>query len=403
MNTNDLPQYPMRKSASCPFAPASESLELAAAAPLSKVRIWDGKTPWLVTDYAVARELFADARVSVDYRDPGFPHIHEGMKMLADGPRSMFNTDGSEHARYRRMLAKPFTPKRLDILRPMIQQHVDQHLDVMLAAGNSADLAEAFALPVPSTVICEMLGVPYDKHRFFQEHTEVGFSLTSTPEEKQQSMVLLLGFLNELVAAKLEAPGEDALSDLAEHVRAGELEVWEAALQGLGMLVAGHETTASMICLSVAALLQEPDKLALVRDAVEPKVLGNAIDELLRYMSIVHSGVRRVALADIEIGGELIRAGDGIVVELPTANWDPKVFDHPDQLDFSRSNANAHIAFGHSRHICIGLQLARIELEIVLQTLFRRVPTLRLMKPLEELDFKFDGVVHGLHTLPVEW
>ncbi|QLY28412.1 cytochrome P450 [Nocardia huaxiensis] len=276
----------------------------------------------------MARELFADARVSVDYRDPGFPHIHEGMKMLADGPRSMFNTDGSEHARYRRMLAKPFTPKRLDILRPMIQQHVDQHLDVMLAAGNSADLAEAFALPVPSTVICEMLGVPYDKHRFFQEHTEVGFSLTSTPEEKQQSMVLLLGFLNELVAAKLEAPGEDALSDLAEHVRAGELEVWEAALQGLGMLVAGHETTASMICLSVAALLQEPDKLALVRDAVEPKVLGNEIDELLRYMSIVHSGVRRVALADIEIGGELIRAGDGIVVELPTANWDPKVFDH---------------------------------------------------------------------------
>lgn len=402
--TTDLLDYPVRRAAGCPFAPAPQMREIAAEKPLFKVRIWDGKEPWVVTRYAEARALFTDQRVSSDYHHPEFPHMHEGMKALgAMGPRTMFNTDGLEHARFRRMLAKTFTPKRLEVLRPLIQKHVDEHIDAMLAAGNSADLVRALALPVPSEVICELLGVPYEDHAFFQRHTEIGFDMNASPEEQQQSSLAMLGYLNDLVAAKVENPGEDALSDMAEHVRAGELEVWEAALQGVGMLVAGHETTANMVALSVIALLERPDQLALIRDTEDPKVLATAIDELMRFMSIVQSGQRRVALEDIEIGGEVIRAGDGIMLDLPTANFDSGTFEEPDRLDLERANAAVHLGFGFGAHQCIGLHLARIELGIVLQTLFRRIPELRLAKPVDEIEFKYDSLVYGVHALPVAW
>ncbi|MGV9666329.1 cytochrome P450 [Nocardia niigatensis] len=396
--------YPGRRSASCPFVPAAEIRELADAGPISKVRTWEGKQPWLITGYTEARQLFADTRVSADNHHPSYPHIHEGMKAVAEmSPRTMFNTDGQDHARYRRMLAKPFTPKRLEAMRPNIQKHIDETIDAMLAQGDSADLMKALALPVPSLMICELLGVPYEDHAFFQEATELGFGGNATAEEQQQSTMEMLGFLNKLVEAKTENPAEDLLSDVAELVRDGELQVWEAALQTVGILVAGHETTANMISLAVIALLDQPEQLATIRDTDDPQVLGNAVDELIRYMTIVDTGLRRVAVEDIEVGAEVIRAGDPIIFDLATANWNPEIFTEPGTLDLARSNAAQHLAFGSGRHQCIGLQLARIELGMVLQTLFRRVPGLRLTVPVEEIDFKYDAMVYGVRSLPVAW
>ncbi|APA98741.1 cytochrome P450 [Nocardia seriolae] len=396
--------YPGRRSATCPFRPAAEIAELAAAGPISTVRTWEGKRPWLITGYHEARELFADARVSADNHHPSYPHIHEGMKAIAEmSPRTMFNTDGAEHARYRRMLAKPFTPKRLEAMRPNIQKHIDETIDAMLAAGDSADLVTALSLPVPSLMICELLGVPYEDHAFFQEATELGFGGQATAEEQQQSTLDVLGFLNKLVEAKTADPAEDLLSDIAELVNSGELQVWEAALQAVGILVAGHETTANMISLAVIALLDQPEQLALIRDTDDPAVLANAVDELIRYMTIVDTGLRRVAAEDIEVAGTTIHAGDPIVFDLASANFDAKVFTDPETLDLTRENAGAHLSFGSGRHQCIGLQLARIELGMVLQTLFRRIPELRLGKPVEEIEFKWDAMVYGVVSLPVEW
>ncbi|MRH86903.1 hypothetical protein GFY24_05380 [Nocardia sp. SYP-A9097] len=167
----------MRRSTGCPFAPPQAVRELAATGPVAKVQIWDGQQAWLVTGYDEARSLFGDARVSVDGALPGFPHLNEGMKALAAmAPRTMFNTDGEEHARYRRMLTKPFMIKRLDALKPVIQKYIDEHIDLMLDSGTSADLVAALALPVPSLAICELLGVPYADHAFFQRSSAVGFS-----------------------------------------------------------------------------------------------------------------------------------------------------------------------------------------------------------------------------------
>ncbi|WP_067572721.1 cytochrome P450 [Nocardia acidivorans] len=403
-STSDLPVHPVRRSSGCPFSPPQAVRDLAAAAPVSKVQIWDGQEAWLVTDYTEARTLFGDARVSVDGALPGFPHLNEGMKALAAmAPRTMFNTDGEEHARYRRMLTKPFMIKRLDALKPVIQKYIDEHIDLMFDGGNSADLVQALALPVPSLAICELLGVPYEDHAFFQRGSAVGFSGDTSAEEHQEVTIGLLQYLMKLLDAKAEAPAEDMLSDMAELIRAGELQPWEGALEAVGMLVAGHETTANMIPLSVMALLERPDQLALIRDTEDPKVLGNAVDELIRYMSIVQTGQRRIALEDIEIGDLTVRAGEGLILDIPSANWDPGTFENPEELNLERPNAYLHLGFGFGRHQCIGLQLARLELGLVLQTLFRRLPGLRLGVPAEQIEFKLDSLVHGVRALPVEW
>jgi cytochrome P450 len=169
-----------------------------------------------------------------------------------------------------------------------------------------------------------------------------------------------------------------------------------------GVLIAGHETTANMISLAIVALLEHPDQLALLRDTDDQKVVAVGVEELMRYLSIIQTGQRRVATEDIEIGDEVIRAGEGIILDVPPANWDARRYPNPDQLDLQRED-NPHVGFGYGRHQCVGQQLARMELQIVLQTLLRRIPTLRLAVPIDELPFKHDALAYGIYELPVTW
>lgn len=398
------PEYPMERSARCPFAPPPEAMELAAVAPLSRVRIWDGSTPWLITGYEAARALFADARVSVDDRKPGFPHWNEHMlATVHKRPRSVFTADAEEHTFYRRMLSKPFTFKRVEGLRPAIQKITDDAIDAILAGPQPADLVAVLALPVPTEVICEMLGVPYEDHGFFQEHANVGLARYAKPEDGMKGAMSLAKYLSNLVEAKMANPAEDAVSDIAERVTAGEISVKEAAQLASGLLIAGHETTANMIGIGVLALLENPEQLAFLRDTDDPKAVANAVEELLRYLSIIQNGQRRVATEDIEIAGETIKAGEGIIIDLNPANWDATVFPEPDRLDLQRPDADKHLAFGFGRHQCVGQQLARAELQIVFSTLLRRIPTLAPAKPIEEIPFKNDKLAYGVYELPVTW
>ncbi len=400
----EVPEYPMAREARSPFAPPPDVMALAAAKPLSRVRIWDGSTPWLVTGYEQVRELFSDSRVSVDDRLPGFPHWNAGMlATVHKRPRSVFTSDGEEHTRFRRMLSKPFTFKRVEGLRPAIQRITDEHIDAMLAGPQPADLVTALALPVPSLVISQLLGVPYEDAEMFQHHANVGLARYATGEDTAKGAMSLNKYLAQLVEAKMENPGEDAVSDLAERVKAGELSVKEAAQLGTGLLIAGHETTSNMVGLGVLALLENPGQLAVIRDAEDPKVIASAVEELLRYLSIIQNGQRRVALEDINIAGETIRAGEGIIIDLAPANWDPNAFPEPDRLYLHRAGADRNVAFGYGRHQCVGQQLARAELQIVYRTLFRRVPTLRLAIPFGEVPFKHDRLAYGVYELPVKW
>ncbi len=399
-----IPDYPMSRSAGCPFAPPPGVMSLAAAKPLTRVRIWDGSTPWLITGYEQVRELFSDSRVSVDDRLPGFPHWNAGMlSTVHKRPRSVFTADGEEHTRFRRMLSKPFTFKRVEALRPTIQQITDEHIDAMLAGPQPADLVAKLALPVPSLVISQLLGVPYEDAEMFQHHANVGLARYATGADTVKGAMSLHKYLAELVEAKMANPAEDAVSDLAERVKAGELSVKEAAQLGTGLLIAGHETTANMIGLGVLALLVNPDQAGILRDAQDPKIVANAVEELLRYLSIIQNGQRRVAHEDIHIGGETIRAGEGIIIDLAPANWDAHAFTEPDRLYLHRAGAERNVAFGYGRHQCVGQQLARAELQIVYRTLLQRIPTLTLATALEDVPFKDDRLAYGVYELPVTW
>jgi len=272
----------------------------------------------------------------------------------------------------------------------------------MLAGPKPADLVQAFALPVPSLVICELLGVPYADHEFFQTRSSILIKRTSTAEQSVEATEQLTDYLDELLGEKLKHPADDLLSGLTERIRAGELTRRQAASMSMLLLVAGHETTANMIALGTLALLEHPEQLARVRESEDPKLIASAVEELLRYLNIVHSGRRRVALADLEVDGTTIRAGEGIVLANDMGNRDETAFADPDRLDVER-NPRHHVAFGFGVHQCLGQPLARVELQVVYGTLYRRLPDLRLAVGLDEIKFKHDGVVYGVYELPVTW
>jgi cytochrome P450 len=406
----DIPEYDIARTAGCPFDPAPAMRARQAEGALTRVRLWDGSTPWLVTGHAEHRALLADQRVSVEPAN-GTPRLSPGEAAMAEAREgseegvsapSFIMLDDPEHARLRRMVTGALSVRRVEAMRPATQRIVDERLDAMLAGPNPTDLVEAFSLAVPSLVISELLGVPYEEHDFFQANSRVLINRDSTAEQRGEAFERLGGYLDGLVGEKIANPGEDLLSGLAERIDAGELTRREAVDMGVLMLFAGHETTANMIALGTLALLEHPDQLAVLRDADDPKVIASAVDELLRYLTITHGGLRRVALEDIEIAGQVIRAGEGIIPVNEIANRDPSVFPDPDRLDLQR-DARQHVTFGYGIHQCLGQSLARMELQVAYPTLFRRVPTLALATEVERIPFKHDGFIYGVYELPVTW
>jgi len=400
MSTNTIPDYPQPRAAQCPFDPPPESRGMPA---VSRVRIWDGSTPWLISGYEEQRAVLSDQRFSSDTRIEGYPYGSAGFKANAARNRSFIGMDDPEHAVIRRMLTKNFMIKQVEAMRPRVQQIVDGLIDDMLAGPNPVDLVEAFALPVPSLVICELLGVPYDNHGFFQRCAARVLSRTTSPEESLAASGELLEYLLTLVDAKDSEPGADMISTLVvEQMRPGRLTRAEVANMGLIMLVAGHETTANMIALGTLALLEHPGQLDQLRATDDAKQVANAVEELLRYLTIARGGLRRVAVEDLEVGGQLVKAGEGVILASEVANRDADAFPDPDSLDISRV-ARHHVAFGYGVHQCLGQPLARMELQVVYSMLYRRIPTMELAIPFEDVQYKNDAIVYGVHSLPVTW
>jgi cytochrome P450 len=395
-----IPEYPMARADGCPFDPPPT---LRTLPPVSRIRLWDGSTPWLITRHADVRALLADPRVSADARREGYPHTSAGGRARRTRGLTFINMDDPEHARLRRMVTGTFAIRQVEALRASIQRIVDQRIDALVAGPRPVDLVEEFALPVPSLVICRLLGVSYADHEFFQRCTRVLVSRDQAVERFMAAQDELTEYLDGVIADKLAEPADDFLSRLAvEHVTTGELSRREAALMAMLLLLAGHETTASMITLGTVALLEHPDQLAAVRDTDDPARIAGAVEELLRYLTITHSGRRRIALAAIEIDNQTIQAGDGLVLAGDAANRDEDRFTDPDRLDVHR-DARGHVAFGFGVHACLGQPLARVELQVVYGALYRRIPGLRLAVPLEQIPFKHDSSVYGVYELPVTW
>lgn len=382
----------------CPYAPPPEHLQLRDEAPISRVTLPTGMTVWALTRHEDIRAMLADPRFSSDRNHPEFPAFtHETIPVSL----SLLGMDPPAHGPARRAVMGEFTLKRITALGPRIQQIVDERIEALLTGPRPVDLVQALSLPVPSLVTCELLGVPYADHDFFQTRSATLLSRTVTVPQIQQALGELISYLERLITAKEQDPTEDLLGrQIRKQQQQGTVDHEALVSLAFLLLVAGHETTANMISLGVLALIEHPEDLAVIRQ--DPGRTPDAVEELLRWFTIAELGTSRVALEDVEIGGVLIRAGEGVLGLSNTANRDPEVFTDPGSFDIDRGGRH-HLAFGYGPHQCLGQNLARLELRIVLDTVFRRIPDLRCAVPVEELPFKNDSDIYGLHELPVTW
>lgn len=393
--------FPMKRT--CPFAPAPRYAELRADQPISRVMLPTGQTAWLVTRHEHVRRLLTDSRISSDRAHPNFPVpacIDREAVKNSNFASALVGLDPPEHSVSRRMVIPEFTAKRIQALRPRIQKIVDGCIDDLIAAGPGADLVQRVALPVPSMAICELLGVPYSDRDFFQARSEGMLRHSTPPEERNRSLKELTEYLDALVTAKGREPGDDLLGRLIVNNREARVFDHDRLVgMALFLLIAGHETTANVISLGTIGLLNEPSTLAELK--ADPAVIGTTVEELLRYFTVVDS-LYRVATDDIEIGGVTIRADEGVVLGLGSANRDDDAFVNADELDIRRGARN-HVAFAYGVHRCLGQNLARMELEVVFSTIFVRLPHLKLAMATKDLPYKEDAGVYGVYEIPVLW
>ncbi|MGW1806966.1 cytochrome P450 [Streptomyces sp. NPDC002078] len=390
-----LPAWPMPRS--CPYTPPDAYAELRQRPPL-RVRIRGGEA-WLVTRHADVRRVLNDHRFSADDQQPGFP-IRIQLPP-EPGVMSFSRMDDPEHGRLRRMAMTEFTARRTRALRPEVELLVEQLLDELAAGPRPVDLVANFAVRLPSLVIARMLGVPEEDEADFTEQSRVILSQDAGPEETYAAFVEMSQFLDRLVAQRTATPRDDLISRLAtRYVASGELTHEDLVAMARFILVAGHETTAHQISLSVLSLLRDPDQLAELR--ADLGLFKPAVEELLRYWSISQDNQVRAAVDDVELSGARIRKGDGVIVAIPAANHDESVYPGAARLDIRR-DASGHLAFGFGAHLCPGASLARMELEVCLSALFTRFPTLRLAVPPQEVRFRENTIVYGLEELPVTW
>ena len=388
-STENTIGFPARR-AGCPFPPP-EYADIRSRPGLVKASLGGGATVWLVSRHEDVRTVLTDPKISSDPSRPGFPSFGRtgGVPARDQVPGWFVGMDPPEHDRFRKTLIPEFTVRKIKELQPEIQRVVDGRIAAMLAAGDTADLVSDFALPVPSLVITALLGVPYADHEFFEAKTRVLVSFASTDDEREDAGKQILRYLTRLIAIKQHRPADDLLSRL---LAAGTITPQELSGVAMLLLIAGHETTANNISLGVITLLSNREWIGDDR----------IVEELLRLHSVADLVALRVAIEDVEIGGELIRAGEGILPLVAAANHDDGAFACPAQFDPARA-ARHHVAFGYGVHQCLGQNLVRAEMTTAYRTLFERIPTLEIAAPLEELPFKYDGVLFGLHSLPVRW
>ncbi|ETK30502.1 cytochrome P450 [Microbispora sp. ATCC PTA-5024] len=368
--------------------------------PLCRIRLPYGEPAWLATRYEDVRVVLGDPRFSraaAAGRDEPRARAHRPR------PGGILSFDPPEHTRLRRLVAKAFTVRRVEQLRPRAQEIADGLADAMLAKGAPADLVEDFGLPLPITVICELLGVPVDDRTEFRTWSDAFLSTTRyTPEQVADHVGRLREYMAGLIARRRRVPSDDLLGALVaardEQERLSEEEMLSLAE---ALLVAGHETTASQIPNFVYVLLTYPEQLAALR--ADPGLIPVAVEELMRFVPL-GGGVlnARYALEDVELGGVTVRAGEPVVAHLASANRDESVYTRPGDLDLHRQEAS-HVGFGHGPHHCLGAPLARMELQVALGTLLRRLPGLRLAGSPADVAWKTGLSTRGPEHMAVTW
>ena len=387
------PNYPFSEADGLTLDPTYERLRRDE--PVSRVTYPYGGEGWLVTSYEETKFVLGDPRFS---RALTVGQDVPRMQPLIAPGGSILTHDGADHARMRRLVSKAFTVRRIEELRPRAQQITDELLDRL---DNPGDLVEGFSMPFPITMICELLGVPFeDRDEFRTWSNQVVATVGGhTPEEAMHGMMKLHAYFADLVAKRRAHPTDDLLGALvAARDNDDRLSEDELVRFGITLLVAGHETTANMIANSVITLFEHPDAMKSLQD--DPGKLPNAIEELLRYIPLGSgAGFTRIATEDVQVGNAMVKQGDALLVVVSSANRDEAMHANGDELDLERE-VGQHMQFGHGIHFCLGSQLARMELQVALGALLRRMPGLRLAEPVE---FRKGSLVRGPSKLVVAW
>ncbi|MFC4492685.1 cytochrome P450 [Streptomyces ovatisporus] len=375
---------------------------LRAEGPVHHVRDPAGRELWLVVGHEACRAAFTDPRLSRDWLNS--PHVGQLIDNGADRTAlsHMLMSDPPDHTRLRRLVAREFTPRRIEALAPRVQQITDGLLDAMLAKQERrADLIDSFAFPLPMTVICELLGVPELDRETFRGWSNEMVAPTS-PQAKARAYEEVPVYLSGLIEAKRANPGADLLSGLIHTVDEGGDRLSPVELVGMSvlLLVAGHETTVNLIGNGVRALLAHPDQLAELR--ADFGLLDGAVEEMLRYDGPVETCTERLAAEDVEIGGATIPEGSPVLIAMADADRDPVRFAEPDRFDIRR-DARGHIAFGHGLHHCLGAPLARLEGRIAVRSLLERFPGLTPDAEEAGLSWLPGMLIRGVRELPVRW
>ena len=358
--------------------------------PVRMAHLPNGLDAWLVTRYEDARRALADPRLSKAV------HAVPGGGVNAAVSHHMLATDPPDHTRLRRLVSATFTARRIEALRPRIEQITGELLDAM-AGHERVDLIDAFAFPLPIQVICELLGIPADDRDDFRAWSNVLVNGAQFQKERTGALGEMVAYIRALIAQRRETPGDDLLSGLI-GVRDAEDRLTEDELSSMVflLLIAGHETTVNLIGNGVHVLLADRSRWDRLR--ADPSLLPGAIEEFLRYEGPVETSTFRIATEPMEIGGQQVAAGDVVLVVLLSANRDEERFPEADQVRLDRAQ-NPHLAFGHGIHYCLGAPLARLEAQVAFTELMARFPDLRPDEA--ELSWRPGILIRGLNSLPV--
>jgi cytochrome P450 len=387
--------------------PYTAYVELREQQPLFRTIGADGMPVWFVTRYDDVMAVLKDPRFVKDYRSAMTPeqqaHIPPVSPAFQTLNESLLDLDPPDHTRLRTLVSQAFTPRTVEQLRPRIQAIADTLLDAV-QERHEMDLIDAYAFPLPIMVITEMLGIPYadrDTFRRWSNTIVQGESFMQASAEEEATAEEFVAYLRKLIAERRARPQDDLVSGLVQAEDGGDtLSEDELIAMIFLLLVAGHETTVNLIGNGVLALLQHPDQLALLKR--DPTLIILAVEEFLRYDGPVETSTSRFAREDVAIGDQVIPRGEMVLVVLGSANRDETQFTQPDDLDITRER-NRHLAFGHGIHYCLGAPLARIEGQIAINTLLRRMPDLRLAIAPEQLVWRPGMLIRGPVALPVAW
>ena len=397
----EAPAFPMRRT--CPFHPPVQYAELRKNG-LARVTLWDGSTAWLATSYDDIRQVLRHENFSAVPTKAGYPFVSGPVaSLLRKEAPTFISMDAPDHTRLRRMLTQMFAVRRMEEMRPRVQGIAERLIDAMAEKGGPLDFVENFALPYPSLVISELLGVPYEDHDFFQECSRARMDMSGPADGPVVAGQKLATYIDGLMRRREADPGghNDLLTRLVvEQVIPGNLSRADAVAMARLMLVAGHETTASVLAYGLFTLLRHPEQWAALK--ADEGLIPGAVEEMLRFTSVTQFTSTRVAIADCMIGGQLVRAGEGVLALVNAANRDPAHFPAPDEFNSHRDASN-HIAFSDGPHQCLGQPLARLELRIALAAILRRMPNLRVAVPDSDIAFKHDSRSYSVESLPVSW